>query len=176
VRLEPEQVPSLAAGRILYAESCAICHGDDGRGNTLAAATQTPPPRDFLAPDLEATLSPYSAFSMITYGVQGTAMASFETLSEEERWALAFYVLSLRHAGDTQPANGIASFTSPGNAAGSKTAPAPPGAARVPDLSVRDVALATDADLAAKLAGLPEAERRAQIARWRHILPLRVAD
>ena len=31
----------------------------------------------------------YGLYSTITLGVQGTAMASFRTLSEDERWALA---------------------------------------------------------------------------------------
>lgn len=159
VRIEPEQVPALPVGKILYAQSCAICHGDDGRANTMQAGTLDPAPRDFLSPKLDGTLSPYSAFHMITFGIPGTGMASYETLSDEERWCLAFYVLSLRHP----LADGAASAASA------------PGAS-VPDLSVRDLAHATDADLRALLAALPEAARETQLARWRRSLPLRVAD
>src|SRR4030095_9559930 len=39
-------------------------------------------------------------YSAITLGVQGTAMASFRTLSEDERWALAFYVSALADDAD----------------------------------------------------------------------------
>jgi high-affinity iron transporter len=159
VRIEPEGVPALAVGKILYGESCAICHGDDGRAVTAQARTLDPAPRDFQSSKLDDTLSPYSAFHMITFGIPGTGMASYETLSDEERWCLAFYVLALRHpASDSEAAS----------------ASSPAGA--VPDLSVRDLAHATDADLHHLLEALPETARAAQIARWRHSMPLRVAD
>lgn len=34
------------SGRALYAENCAVCHGDGGRGDGPAAAGLTPPPTD----------------------------------------------------------------------------------------------------------------------------------
>jgi high-affinity iron transporter len=37
----------------------------------------------------------YGLYSTITLGVQGTGMASFRALNEDERWALAFYVSNL---------------------------------------------------------------------------------
>ena len=40
-RTEPE-----VSGRALYAENCAVCHGDGGRGDGPAAAGLTPPPTD----------------------------------------------------------------------------------------------------------------------------------
>ena len=39
--------------------------------------------------------SAYSLYSTITLGVQGTPMAAFADLSDEQRWGLAFYVASL---------------------------------------------------------------------------------
>jgi high-affinity iron transporter len=159
VRLAPEQVPSLPAGRILFQQACVICHGANGSGDTPQARQQTPRPRDFRARELAEVLSPYAAFTMITFGVPGTSMASFETLSEEERWSLAFYVLALRHGmGDGAAANRTA-----------------------PDfisqrITVAELAAATDGDLARRLAGLTEPARRAQIVYWRHHLPLEIAD
>src|SRR5262249_28425143 len=37
------------------------------------------------------------AFHALTFGVGGTAMASFDSLPASDRWSLAFYVVSLRH-------------------------------------------------------------------------------
>ena len=34
------------SGRALFAENCAVCHGDGGRGDGPAAAGMTPPPVD----------------------------------------------------------------------------------------------------------------------------------
>jgi high-affinity iron transporter len=41
-------------------------------------------------------LTPYKAFNVIGFGVPGTPMPGFPTLSEEQRWSLAFYVFTLR--------------------------------------------------------------------------------
>jgi high-affinity iron transporter len=42
------------------------------------------------------TLTPYRAFNTSTFGVKGTAMVAFPQLSEEERWALGFFVFTFR--------------------------------------------------------------------------------
>ena len=39
--------------------------------------------------------SVYSLYNTITLGVQGTGMSGFQTLGEDERWALAFHVSNL---------------------------------------------------------------------------------
>lgn len=41
----PQQAAEVS-GRALYAEHCAVCHGDGGRGDGPAAAGLTPPPTD----------------------------------------------------------------------------------------------------------------------------------
>lgn len=42
------------SGRALYAENCAVCHGDGGRGDGPAAAGMTPPPVDLTLLSREA--------------------------------------------------------------------------------------------------------------------------
>jgi high-affinity iron transporter len=166
VQLTPQFVPSLAVGRLVYARACAVCHGDDGAARTPQAVGLDPPPRDLTAPDLATRLSPYAVFNAVTFGVPGTAMASFEALPEEERWGVAFWVLSLR-----QGRRGGATVAP---AAGTSPIGASPAGARQPTL--RDLALATDADLAARLATWPAPARAAQVARWRAQLPLEIGD
>jgi high-affinity iron transporter len=93
----PEHAPSLALGSKLYGRTCATCHGATGQGDGPAAAGLDPPPADFTdAPALGGT-SPLDFFRKISVGVAGTAMAGYEqTLSVEQRWALALYVSGLR--------------------------------------------------------------------------------
>lgn len=55
-----------------------------------------PAPADFTDPNVMNGLSPFKAFNVISFGVEGTAMPNFSALTEEERWQAAFYVLSLR--------------------------------------------------------------------------------
>jgi high-affinity iron transporter len=95
----PRQLPSFEAGRKLFAENCAQCHGEAGKGDGPSRATMNPKqplPANFTDPEFVDGLSPFKAFNAISFGVENTAMASFSALSEEERWQLAFYVFSLR--------------------------------------------------------------------------------
>jgi high-affinity iron transporter len=95
----PKQLPSLANGRNVYLENCAQCHGETGRGDGPARKSmnpKTPEPANFTNPEFMAGLSPFKAFNTATFGIDKTAMASFAALPEEQRWAVAFYVLALR--------------------------------------------------------------------------------
>jgi high-affinity iron transporter len=95
--LAPSRVPRLERGQALFQQACGACHGSDGRARTALALTLTPPPIDFRAARLSETLSPYQVFNIVTFGIPGTAMPSFEVLDEDERWDLAFQVMSMRH-------------------------------------------------------------------------------
>ena len=95
----PKQLPSLASGKAIYLENCAQCHGESGNGDGPSRATmnpKNPPPANFTDVGFMVGLSPFKAYNAISFGVENTAMASFAALSEEQRWQVAFYVLSLR--------------------------------------------------------------------------------
>ncbi|HYU43062.1 MAG TPA: FTR1 family protein [Vicinamibacteria bacterium] len=106
LRTVPTETPSLDRARTLYAQSCLPCHGAAGDARTEQAARLDPRPASFREPARLAALSPYRVYNTLTFGVPGTAMASFESLSPSDRWALAFYVLRLGHEGE--PARGPA--------------------------------------------------------------------
>jgi high-affinity iron transporter len=96
IEIAPKQAPDLQAAGTLYQTHCAACHGVEGRGNGLSAQDLSPAPTDFHDPARHEQRSVYSLFNAITLGVSGTAMPRFrESLSEQERWALAFYVSTL---------------------------------------------------------------------------------
>jgi high-affinity iron transporter len=96
VVLLPQRAPDLGRGARLYAQACAACHGAEGHPNPALELPTKPP--DFR---MEAgPLTPQRIFSAATYGVPKTAMPAFDsTLTDEERWDVAFYVLSLAHPG-----------------------------------------------------------------------------
>ena len=99
----PKQLPSWDAGRKLFMENCAQCHGETGRGDGPGRESmkpKTPPPANFTDPARMAGLSPFKAFNTASFGVEGTAMASFAALSEEQRWQVAFYIMTLRFSRD----------------------------------------------------------------------------
>jgi high-affinity iron transporter len=92
----PAGPPDLEEGATLFRQSCAACHGASGRGDGPAAAALNPKPASFHSPEVMAGFTPFRAFNVIRFGVKGTAMVPFDTLDEKRRWALAFYVFSLR--------------------------------------------------------------------------------
>ncbi|MBZ4420996.1 FTR1 family protein [Myxococcus sp. RHSTA-1-4] len=92
----PRRPPDLKRGEALFQTSCAACHGADGSANLPIAATMEPAPANFHNADLMGGLTPYKAFNTTSFGVPGTAMPAYPTLTEEERWSLAFFVFTLR--------------------------------------------------------------------------------
>jgi high-affinity iron transporter len=103
----PKQLPTLASGQVIYAENCAQCHGEAGKGDGPSRATmnpKNPAPANFTDAQFMAGLSPFKAFNAASFGVENTAMASFAALSEEERWQVAFYIFSLRFSADSAKA------------------------------------------------------------------------
>ena len=91
----PKHVPELARGRKLYAASCESCHGAAGKGDGAAGAGLEPAPGDFTDAARIAQRSVYGLYNTITLGVGGTGMAAYTQLSDDDRWALAFFVSQL---------------------------------------------------------------------------------
>lgn len=88
----PRKAPDLAQAPALYATHCATCHGTEGRGDGVAAATLDPAPANFHDPERNGRRSVRALYGAITQGVEGTSMAAFSQLTDDERWALAFFV------------------------------------------------------------------------------------
>jgi high-affinity iron transporter len=95
VEIAPKRPPDLATAARLYQGQCATCHGLQGQGNGPASARLDPAPSHFNNRQRMDQRSIYDFYRTMSLGVEGTAMASFHTLSEDERWALAFYISTL---------------------------------------------------------------------------------
>lgn len=105
----PSAPPDAHRGKALYAEHCANCHGQDGHADTDQARSLTPHPASFHDPKVCDPLTPLRAASTVRFGINGTAMVPFSTLSDADRWALAFYVIGLRHT--AAPADDAPTYT-----------------------------------------------------------------
>jgi high-affinity iron transporter len=96
-----ERLHSAAArerGRRLFLAHCALCHGERGDGHGMRSAGFAKPPANFTDPAWRRRSTPRRVFFAIREGLRGTPMPSWASLSDEEAWDLAAYVLSLGEA------------------------------------------------------------------------------
>lgn len=138
----PLSRPDAERGAALYQENCATCHGPTGHADTRRAATLVPHPANFHDTIIAEQLAPIGVESAVRFGVSGTAMVPFTFLSARDRWDLAFHVVGLHHP-------------QPGES---------PTPLDLPDYSMVELAVRSDADLRAELStrGIP-AERHAAL-------------
>ncbi len=93
--------PDPAAGQAAYQQSCARCHGMQGKGDGVDAKRFYPRPRDFTVGTYKFRTttsgtppSDDDLFATITNGLPGTNMPDWRQLSEETRWQLVDYLKS----------------------------------------------------------------------------------
>ena len=98
VPLAPSVAPDLARGAALYAENCASCHGAKGEGPQPEFAKLDPPPIAFADRERARDRSVFGLYQVITHGLEETAMQSYASLPEQDRWALAFHAGTLAYA------------------------------------------------------------------------------
>lgn len=104
----PKEMPNALRGKNLFHELCADCHGRAGEGDGPKAKGLDPKPANYTADDMAERLSPARVTATIRFGVSGTAMVPFPQLSDEDRYSIAFYVLSLRHQAVAPDRHGLA--------------------------------------------------------------------
>ena len=110
--VSPTKVPDLSRGAQLFQAQCASCHGAEGHGDGPLAASLNPRPTALSDRERARERSLFALYQVVTQGVHGTAMPSFETsLSEDDRWALAFFAGSLSYS-DTDRSQGASLWNS----------------------------------------------------------------
>ncbi len=88
----------LAAAKVHFADHCASCHGNDGRGETLIGRGLYPKPPDMTQPDTQS-LTDGEIYSIIENGIRFSGMPAFGEVegneSDEETWALVHFIRHL---------------------------------------------------------------------------------
>lgn len=89
----------LEKGKASFNINCVACHGPKGAGDGAAAVALNPKPRNYATETFKNGDKPENIFKTLEDGLKDTAMVSFKHLPEQDRWALAYYVVELRNAG-----------------------------------------------------------------------------
>jgi cytochrome c oxidase cbb3-type subunit 2 len=112
---------------------CWECHGQEGKGDGEKAEGLKDdfgfpiPPANLTTGQFKSGPTAKDIFRTMSTGLMGTPMPSFaDSLSEEDRWALSYYVLSL------------SAFTDPLTGEKMKIAPADRAALNAPDLKATE--------------------------------------
>jgi cytochrome c oxidase cbb3-type subunit 2 len=127
----------VARGKELYQKAkCFQCHGQGGKGDGISAADLKDDfgfpirPADFTRGQFKGGSEVRDIFRTMSLGLDGAPMPSFaDSMSEEERWAISYYVLSLSAWMD--PLTGNRLVLPPGARAALNSAAVPAGHPRL---------------------------------------------
>jgi high-affinity iron transporter len=93
----PEKTSELVSqGKKLFDQNCVTCHGPKGDGKGLLGTALKPPPSDFTKPFKQWAFGKgdlKKVFEVITKGIPNSSMVKWDHLSEQERWALVYFVV-----------------------------------------------------------------------------------
>ncbi|MFQ5638337.1 MAG: c-type cytochrome [bacterium] len=90
---------NIVAGKKIYEEKCAHCHGAEGKGDGPAAERLSPRPRDFTrakykirSTDSRELPTDEDLYNIVSNGMPGTSMPAWDDLSADERRKVVAYI------------------------------------------------------------------------------------
>jgi S-disulfanyl-L-cysteine oxidoreductase SoxD len=89
----PKGSGTAAQGAPIYAQKCAACHGEQGKGGINAALVGAPPMKGMDSPKTIANFWPYST-TLFDFIRRAMPFAQPRSLSDEEVYALTAYILA----------------------------------------------------------------------------------
>ena len=86
-----------AKGKESYNQICAMCHGETGKGDGVAAASLDPKPRDLSSGEYVSTLTDEYIFKVIKEGGESVGKSNLMTawgavLSDDKIWDVIAYL------------------------------------------------------------------------------------
>ena len=103
--LFPAQVPSTENGALIFDEKCAACHGETGLGDGEQGIQLNVTVPAFGLPEIARAASPAQWYTVVTQGRIERFMPPFVSLSDQERWDVVAYAMTL-HTSDEEIARG----------------------------------------------------------------------
>lgn len=97
-------------GKKVFGTSCAMCHGNEGRGDGPAGASLRPPPRNLVEGKWKQGGRSQDLFKTLATGVPGTSMVSFQSLPVNDRWAMVHFIRSITKDKPADDAKALEAF------------------------------------------------------------------
>ena len=96
----PADATSIAAGHAVYVKTCAVCHGETGKGDGKMGEEMIPKPGDLTDADWKHGSSDGEIFAFIRNGAKGTGMKAYgRKLTTHQIWDAVNYIRSLAKVG-----------------------------------------------------------------------------
>jgi mono/diheme cytochrome c family protein len=95
----PDQ-DSLQRGAEIYRQQCAVCHGEQGRGDGPAASGLKAKPANFLDLKHSSIYGPGEKFWIIGNGSGATGMPPLPHLELMDRWHLGNHIFEMQGSGE----------------------------------------------------------------------------
>ena len=86
-------------GRALFERKCALCHGARADGNGPRTRGLSSKPANFGNPEWRSSVTAIEVFEIVSEGKRGTSMPAWPTLSDDQKWDVVAYVLSVAEHG-----------------------------------------------------------------------------
>lgn len=99
--LYPAQAPDPENGKAIYAEKCIDCHGETGLGDGAQSKDLPVSVIPIGLPEFASDATPAQWYAVVTQGNLERFMPPFTSLSDQQRWDVVAYALSL-HTTDEQ--------------------------------------------------------------------------
>jgi mono/diheme cytochrome c family protein len=93
--LYPASAPDVKNGEAIYVEKCAACHGDTGLGDGAQGQQLSVPVAALGLPAIAQKALPSDWYTEVTQGNIKRFMPPFTSLSDQERWDVVAYALTL---------------------------------------------------------------------------------
>lgn len=97
-------------GGKLFATNCAMCHGNEGKGDGAAGAGLNPKPRNLVEGKWTQGNGMIAHFNVVTNGIAGTSMAGYGHFKTADRWALVQFIESITQNKSTDKPEQVAEF------------------------------------------------------------------
>lgn len=97
-------------GHKVFTTNCAMCHGNEGKGDGAAGAALNPKPRNLVEGKWTQGGGDIAHFKVLQNGIKGTSMAAYSHFKAADRWALVHFIESITQNKSKDTPEQIAEF------------------------------------------------------------------